>query len=388
MTTKTIKTILFASLIAAMILPISGMNFADAKKVPDMTDYESMYEEIFKQVQDKKKSIESDKKELKDNTELSKIQSELIEKKIADTISEITKLNERAAEIQRLNIESYKLDPETQQIFDNAEKTIRDNYLNKNGVYDLFTHSKYRKVVVFVDPNDFANSNYSGGIDAFIAEIKNSVNVDVEVNVAKIILTTHATSCPSVTSPCQPAKGGVQISHANTSGSGSTLGFKAYHPTWGYGFIIAGHEAVATGTSIVQPKNGGTIGTVKVMGSGTCDCAFVQSTGGHSLYDQIWAPDVGTVYPVGVRNVAATPSGTFVMYDGLGSTAQITSVVTEGDKYGYVTKIPSTGDSGAALFQPQTNGNANIYGMMTGGTAQYGLYEPYDWIKADLGLSW
>ena len=48
MTTKTIKTILFASLIAAMILPFSGMNYATAEEDPTVQELKSKPETSFK----------------------------------------------------------------------------------------------------------------------------------------------------------------------------------------------------------------------------------------------------------------------------------------------------------------------------------------------------
>ncbi|MGY5149912.1 MAG: hypothetical protein ACW9W3_07595 [Candidatus Nitrosopumilus sp. bin_68KS] len=62
MTSKTIKTILFASLIAAMVLPFSGMNFADAKQADD----NSLIKE---KIKDKMtKLVDKDKKEKETNT--------------------------------------------------------------------------------------------------------------------------------------------------------------------------------------------------------------------------------------------------------------------------------------------------------------------------------
>ena len=93
------------------------------------------------------------------------------------------------------------------------------------------------------------------------------------------------------------------------------------------------------------------------------------------------------MYPVGVRNTAYTPGGTFVMYDGVGSSTQTGTVVSESSSFGRVTMAPSGGDSGAAVFQPQVDGTAKIYGMMTSGSGSYGIYEPYDYIKSQLGLT-
>lgn len=383
---KTNDTILSVFLLSVVILSTFMAEFVDAVKAPDMTDYESAYKEIDKQIKDNKKLIEDDIKMLLDS-DLTKTQIELIEKRIQNKTNQNTAFYNEAMEIQWLNIESYKLDPETQEIFDKARQAISDTYFGKYGVYDLDVENKYRKVLVFVDPDEFNKSDYSGDIRSFITELQYSVNVDVEVHVAQYV-ETNSTGCSSEYDPCLPAKGGIQISHEDTTGSGSTLGFKAYHPFHVYGFVIAGHEAVSVGTDITQPRNGGSIGTVKEMGGQFCDCAFVKFSSGHYMNDQIWSPDAGSIYPVGVRNTASTPPGTFVMFDGVGGSLKLETVISESSNFGRVTMVPVMGDSGAALIVPQANGKADLYGMMTASTGSYGIYEPYDWIKSELGLSW
>ena len=81
---KTTKTILFASLIAAMILPYSLVGVADAAKAPDLTDYVSQYRDIEKTIRENQKLIESDQKTLNDNSELSDVESATIEKRTID----------------------------------------------------------------------------------------------------------------------------------------------------------------------------------------------------------------------------------------------------------------------------------------------------------------
>ncbi|RNJ76081.1 MAG: hypothetical protein EB830_04895 [Nitrosopumilus sp. H13] len=379
--------LLSVSLVVLFAPPTSA--YEDAIKAPDLTDYVSMYKKTYKNILDNEKSIKDDKKILEDKLELSKTETTSIKKRISDKVFENKRLWEKVDEFERLNIESYKLDKKTQKLFDESENVIRNNFLDVNGVYDVFIEKKYRKVVVFVDPDNFANSNYAHGIGSFIDEIQKSVGVDVEVLVTKSIQ-THSVGCSTPTNPCQPAKGGIQISHQNTAGGGSTLGFKAQHKTHGTGFIIAGHEAVSVNTNIVQPINGGVIGVVKAMGGALCDCAFVKSTGSHSMNDEVWASTVGTIYPVGVRNVAPTPTGTFVMYlfNGAGNSAKLGQVVHEDGNHGLVSVVPEGGDSGAALIKPRIDGKADIYGILTGGVGPYAIYEPYDYIKSDLGLLW
>ena len=92
MTTTTIKTILFASLIAAMILPFSTMDVVNAAKAPDLTDYVSQYRDIDKTIRENQKSIKSDQDALKDNSKLSSVESESIEKRINDKKGENDRL--------------------------------------------------------------------------------------------------------------------------------------------------------------------------------------------------------------------------------------------------------------------------------------------------------
>ena len=189
MIAKNAKTILFASLIATMILPFSGIQLSEAKKESDMTDYVSQYEEILAKIWDNKESIEEDSKKLKDKSKLSSADIIKIEKRIKDKKAENDRLWKKAAEVEKLNIESYILNEETQAIFDNALEILTGNYLNKNGVYDVFPDNKYRKMIVMVDPDDFETSSYAGNRDAFITELENSADVDVETIFEKMVLT-------------------------------------------------------------------------------------------------------------------------------------------------------------------------------------------------------
>lgn len=388
MTSKTMKTVLLAGLIAAMVLPFSGMQFAEAKKSADLTDYVSQYKDVDKKIRDNKKSIDDDNEKLKDKSKLSKNDIAKVDKRIKDKKGENDKLWKQAAEIERLNIESYILDDETQAIFDNAFETLTDNYLDTDGVYDVFPENKYRKMIVIVDPNEFDNSSYAGDRDAFIKELENAVDVDVEIIFEEMIL-THSTSCSSATSACHPGKGGISVAHQGSTGVGNTVGFKAYHPTYGYGFIIAEHEVPNGNEQVVQPLgSSGVIGQAKVAPSGTCDCAFIQFSGGHWMYDTIWAPDFGSNYPVQTRNTASTSAGTILSWDGIGGSGHVGSLVYENSHSGKVSGTSHSGDSGSAIMKPQANGKTDVYGIAKGTTGGYTYYEPYDHIKSQLGLTW
>ena len=115
------------------------------------------------------------------NKFLSKYKISSIEKDIKDKKTRHLKLFEELDEIQRPGIESYKLDSETQKVFDNTEQFIIDNYLGINGVDDVFTDNKFRKVIVLIDENALEDQTQEQ-ISSFVNEIKDSVDLDVYVD--------------------------------------------------------------------------------------------------------------------------------------------------------------------------------------------------------------
>ena len=106
------------------------------------------------------------------------------------------------------------------------------------------------------------------------------------------------------------------------------------------------------------------------------------------MNDEIWAPDFGSTYPVQTRNTAAAPLGTILSFDGIGSTGKIGSVVYESYHSGAINVAAVGGDSGSAIMKPQANGKTDVYGIAKGTHGGNTYYEPYDWIKAKLGLTW
>ncbi|MDA8002995.1 MAG: S1 family peptidase, partial [Alphaproteobacteria bacterium] len=378
---------LFAFMAISFIAQIESVE----AKTPDLTDYTTMYKEIFEKIINNEDLIKNEMSKIEDKSDLKESDIAISKKTIQEKQMENIMLWNQAREIERLNIESYKLDIETQKIFDEAEEVIRHNFLGINGVYDLFTEKKYRKIVVFIDPDDFASSDYMHGITNFIDDIKKSVGVDVEVNVSKSI-ELHSTGCPRTTGPCQPARGGIQISHQDTSGSGSTLGFKALHKNHGHGFIIAGHEAVAINTKIVQPRNGDVIGVVKAISRGVCDCAFVKSTGGHTMNDVIWV-DGRLIYPI-VSRSATHPVEGEVSFTSSVNGLKVGHIIATRNPYGQhdsrvvMRGLAEEGDSGSPVFGIMSNGNAKIYGMVSRMAGPYVVYSSYDYIKSELNLQW
>jgi len=109
MTFKNAKTILFASLIAAMILPFSGMDFAEAEKSETKVDTEKLRSEI-----DGKLKTEKDPK-IKERYGFIK---QLV--KIKETIQESTD----ESTIEKLNAKAIKIIQKLDDSYDNSEKTF------------------------------------------------------------------------------------------------------------------------------------------------------------------------------------------------------------------------------------------------------------------------
>lgn len=221
-------------------------------------------------------------------------------------------------------------------------------------------------------------------IRSIIDDIRNTVDVDVKIEFGKLT----EIACTSRTSTCNPSKGGVQIERQNSGGTGSTMSFKATHPTYGAGFVIAGHEAVAVNNNILQPKQGTVFGTVKIMGGTYCDCAFVQLASGKTVDNTIWAPEVGSTYPIATRvPQSAQIPGTFLNLSGVASGVKIGDIYDSGSNTARVNISTTYGDSGAPLYKPLVNGNADLYGEATLQSGTKTIYEPWHYIKSDLGLT-
>jgi hypothetical protein len=343
--------------------------------------------------ENQKQIVDAEQRIIEMGDKLSITEKFTIEKLVNEKQDINQKLSKKVSELEQLNIKSYQLDPETREIFTNAAQKLQDKYLNKdsnvyvgeNGVEDISIDSKQREVVVLLDISEkLLGSSSPDDIKSIVAEIKDTVDVDVKIEFGKIT----ETACTVRTSTCNPSKGGVQIERQNSGGGGSTMSFKATHPTYGAGFVIAGHEAVAVNNNILQPKQGTIFGTVKKMGGSLCDCAFVKLASGKTVDNTIWAPEVGSTYPIATRvPQSAQIPGTFLNLSGVGSGVKYGDIYDSGLAFGRVNIITTGGDSGAPLYKPLVNGNADLYGEATASSGTKTIYEPWHYIKSDLGLS-
>ncbi len=395
MTTKTSKTIMYSVVVFSMLIVAVGVNNAYAISEPDRTDYVSMWKIIDEQIRENEKQIAVDQLQIEElGNKLFPEERSAIEKRIGEKKADNERLWKKVTELEQLNIKSYQLDPETEQKFVSAEQKLRDKYLNKdsetyigeNGVEDIHVNTKHRQIIVLLDVSkELIGDNPASDVASIISEIKATVSdIDVKVEFGKVI----DTACTTRTSTCNPSKGGVQIERQNSGGSGSTMAFKATHGTWGNGFVVAGHEAVAVNNNILQPKNGVVFGTVKVMGTSSCDCAFVKLASGKSVDNTIWAPEVGSTYPIASRvGSSAHTVGTFLNLSGVGSGVKYGDISTVGSTWVRINISTVTGDSGAPLYKPLVSGSADLYGMAYASSGSTTFYVPWHHIKSNLSLT-
>lgn len=239
---KSTKTILFASLLVAMILPFSGMDFAEAEKA------DNKGQDKIKN-QGSANSIPLDKSE-KDLKKWFVDQTDPIKKQLAK--------DKKTILVDAL-IEEEKL----------VGKAARINSIPIIGVgYDYVDNS----LEISIDSSKFNEKN----IAKYIKKIRSIVGDEIDITISPAEL-AETTACGSRTDVCTPLKGGVQYGP-----SGCSTGFAATYQG-DSGFLTAGHcDDGDAGDDAKQPRYGSVIGTIEkeTFWSNTrCDCGFISVTG-------------------------------------------------------------------------------------------------------------
>lgn len=275
MTFKNAKTVMFASLIAAMILPLTTMGFA----VADDVNSENIGKTLIKEkLSHKEIPLKIEKKNLLKTYQELESDSEkvILEKQIDALNNKITQWYE-----DRFDQSKYDLASEKQQIL--SEYIVELSY--QKGItesqkllpismigYDYVENS----LEISINPKYFTSEN----IEGYLTEIRNVVGNQVDITISPMeILKTQA--CTSRTaSVCDPIKGGVEFEVDNDYLC--TVGFKATYDG-DTGFMTAGHCIEnLTSVTINQPDHDS-----DDIGDGVedyyyhnsdCDCGFVKET--------------------------------------------------------------------------------------------------------------
>lgn len=365
--TKIIKIILFTGLIVAMILPFSGMNFAEADQGADKKQ----------RLKDATEKVKKDKVAFyKEKDRVAKIYKEYFSVKdsLDDTDKKRTKdLKAQLKVIDEKSINEYKIDEKSFKPLADAQKAIEASDLAFVAV-----DTKLRLVSIGFDIS----------LESQSGQIKDTIETLIDVDYSVEFDTNVDDSCTSQTAYCNPIIGGLQIDM--TQGF-CTLGFPVMQGTTA-GYITAGHCFV--GYSDQSPNQGGyKIGDVtQSQNSGSCDCAFIDKSTDRGSTDAVFSgynnsvslstkkdPTVGKW--VVLTGATTVPESGFqvgmvnavgVTYSGISDTARVIGMTA------------AYGDSGAPYYNLYAS---EFFGTHKGGNSTYEYMIQWENIANTLSVS-
>ena len=309
--------------------------------------------------------------------------------------------------LEKLSIESFKLDPATEASLTKAIDALEAAY-GPSPNFTAMIDRQDREILVTVPPNSTLTAD---GLEA-------AINYSATVRLETGSLTLAACTRPS--SACRPLEGGVQIG-VDTDGDGDddydgTLGYRATHRDGTAGYVTAAHTVERTGMRVTQPAGGLGIGAVQaichrgvtedgVSDGRYCDAAFIRLDPRQQATDRIIKSNGGYYDITGSVPNAKQEPGAFLKKSGAVTGVMHGTLAAVGFE-GNLNRIVfpdlddrAQGDSGSPVFrQPNTRSNdVDLYGMMTSiGTLRdretgvitvvTGNYHPQDHISRQLGL--
>ena len=278
MTKNNLKVLLFASLIAMMILPFSSYNITEAitEDVDDDNQThdkitirtEKMQNEVMVAAAERLMELELRLKQTEDNDIQQSIKDEM-EQVISDARAKLPQVD-RSTQLKYMievdYLTSILLD---KKIEESDKRVIPFTTIG----YDSISNS----LVIGIQP-DYATA---GNMTEYAALLKEMVHDDVTIVLQPSDVWTSS-ACTSSNSICNPIQAGVKM-HIEELGS-CTVGFKATYDG-ASGFVTAGHCADgSTGDDVGQPTIANIIGSVleESFDAGSsreyCDCAFIETT--------------------------------------------------------------------------------------------------------------
>ncbi|CAE6485548.1 MAG TPA: trypsin-like serine protease [Candidatus Nitrosotenuis sp.] len=315
MTTKTIKAILFASLMVAMILPFSMM---DVSAGPTENADEQTKEKAGKTIiRHNSRESEIPGWEVRDEL-LKKLDKTEDKLERANTQKQIDALT---AQIQkwldaRMDESKKKLADEKSEILVNAHMNLvrtlgqkaAHEQLPVGGIgYDYANNA----LEIAIHPDVFSDEN----IPKYEKNIRKIIGDEVDITFVKAQLVQLQSCTDRNTTPCEPIEGGVLFDVDD--GLPCTVGFKATYNSK-TGFVTAGHcvNGGGSSTEIEQPTASTTdianvvSETYTPFTTMSCDCAFIEEThASRSMSDRVFGmPDPATTANPFV-NMQVTMSG-------------------------------------------------------------------------------
>ncbi len=293
-TNKT-KTILFASLIAAMILPFSVMGLAEA--VQDTNNGETF---IKNELSSKDIPLKQERKNLVKSHNLTESLSEKtnLEKEINVLDTQIQKWYDDRFDQTKYDIAAEKQQQLSKHIVDSSNELGISESQNSLPITMISYDYVENSMEVTINPKYFTTEN----VENYERQIRDVVGNGVDITLSPMEVLSLQSCTHRTSSVCDPIKGGVEF---EANGDNCTVGFKATFDG-DTGFMTAGHcvdGMIGSSATINQPDHDSTdIGNVEgeYYYHGTdCDCGFVSElVSGRSMDDGVY----GNYDPSGTAN--------------------------------------------------------------------------------------
>jgi hypothetical protein len=395
MTTKTIKTVLFASLITAMILPLSGMNFVDAD-----TDYFSQAAKTFETIQELDAKIYEDEKQL---SELSDLEKLVVQTRINENNEKLDQLWAEMDRLEKLNMVLYEVTPEVKQKLESVHESLKNKYVSSNSsdfagenpIERIGTNLKSQSIIVMINPDELVDGLTE---DSIVMDVSRDIqeiageNIPIEIKLGKFT----PLSCTAQDDECRPIISGISIDDT-TNTDLNTIGFKASKTNYGTGFVIAAHTIGSINKVVHQPHDNttATVGTSKaycyISTDKECDMAYVQST--ETVNNEIYKLS-GTTYDITSKTADSSQTTGNWIYKQGARTGITFGELTENDPseyYNVVNLWHGSGDSGAIVFD-LSGGDADLFGLLfstslsdpDNPTTGDAYYYAYDYVETKL----
>lgn len=278
MTTKTTKTILFATLAIAALVASPMALSAQKGEVAAITRHVS--EEEFRDAQIKVLDLRAEKSKLEKQSEFGGIDTA---QKIAELDSQINNLMPILDKHQEQNFAKYYIEPERKAQLEAVETDLRQR-VSELGIdsYAVNLNSLTKTIEVVTD-NPSKNDRVSALFDKYAS--------DIPIVLTNGDFTINDFACADQNDDCDPIVGGIEI-HGEGNGA-CTLGLPVRTGSWpfySYHFITAGH-CIDDNDDMGQPDD---TGADKIGDStdsryvGDCDCAMTDKTTGTTSYSAAW----------------------------------------------------------------------------------------------------
>lgn len=297
MITKNFKVLLFVGLIAAIAVPITGMEFATAvpnenanDKAKEMTQKHQISKPVDsvakKAVHQKAMALVADKAAT--YQEGAALKAKYDAQGIAGlTAADIQKLDEITAEMKDLNLEMDKINAEARALITltpgEKQKLIKavGIIVESNIPYTAAFDDQNAEALAIAFETEELGEQYASTLEDLL-----DVNFYILVEPK-----AQAVGCSSQNSDCDPLLGGVEITADFGTNDHVTCSYStaADRDVWwwtDYGFLTAAHcfNDDASGNDVTQPNhNSGKIGDLNIWdwdrSNADCDCAFVKKSG-------------------------------------------------------------------------------------------------------------